>query len=192
MFSDLTFGNFDKLWGFSKLMEFLWYFWDGFCIFDLKTSCIASYVHYNTASCILDVCLHCWNDCVLVGLYWAKPMMSLLSHITCSCICMHTYLPFFIFWYIDCVGTFLIISLFLPISFFRLVASWHLNENIFHPGTLFVPGHPPLLILFPHIFGSMMIKPDRNFRRTFLDEVFIQNAESFCRTSSTLTYWWLA
>ena len=31
MFSELTFGIFDKLWSFSKLMEFLWNFWDGLC-----------------------------------------------------------------------------------------------------------------------------------------------------------------
>ena len=35
--------------------------------------------------------------CVLVGLDWAEPMMSLLLYITCSCIFMHTYLRFFIF-----------------------------------------------------------------------------------------------
>ena len=32
--------------------------------------------------------------CVLVGLDWAKPMMSLLLHITCSCI-FHAYIPSF-------------------------------------------------------------------------------------------------
>ena len=110
-FSVLTFGIFDKLWGFSKLMEFLWNFWIGLCENDFQSSCIASHVHYNTASCILDVCLRCWNDCVLVELDWAKPMMFLLLHITCSWIFMHIYLQIFIFWYIDCVGTFLLVSL---------------------------------------------------------------------------------
>ena len=81
------------------------------------------------------------------------------------------------------------LSLFLPLSFFWLVASWHLNENLFHPRNLFVLGHlllplTPLLLLF----GSMMRRPIRNSRRTFLDEVFIQNTKLFCRTSSTLTY----
>ena len=92
--SDLTFGIFYKLWGFSKLMEFLWNFWDGFCENGFKSPCIASHLHYNTVSCILDVCLLCWNDCVLVGLDWAEPMMFLLLHTTCSCIFMHTYLTF--------------------------------------------------------------------------------------------------
>ena len=89
MFSDLTFRIFEKLW-------------DGLCENELKSSCITSHLHYNTVSCILDVCLLCWNDCVLVGLDWAKPMMFLLLHFTCSCIFMHTYLTFSLFLYIDC------------------------------------------------------------------------------------------
>ena len=39
------------------------------------------------------------NCCVLVGLDWAKPMMFLSLHVTYSCIFMHTYLQFFIFFY---------------------------------------------------------------------------------------------
>ena len=69
-----------------------------------------------------------------------------------------------------------------------LVASWHLNVNLLHPETLFVPRHPLLLILLPLLFSSMMIKPDRTFQKTFLNEAFIRNAKSFCRTSPTLTY----
>ena len=76
-------------------------------------------------------------------------------------------------------------SLSLFLSFFLLVALWHLNENLLRPGTLFVL---VLLILLPLMFGSMMIKPNKTFRRTFLDEAFIQNAKSFSRTSPTLTY----
>ena len=48
----------------------------------------------------LDVCLLYYNDCVLLGLDWVEPMMSLSLHVTCSCIFMHTYLHFFIFLYI--------------------------------------------------------------------------------------------
>ena len=119
IYSDLTFGIFDKLWGFSKLMEFLWNFWDGLCENGFKSSCIASHLHYNNVSCILDVCLLCWNDCVLVGLDWAEPMMFLLLHITCSCIFMHTYLTFSIFLYIDCDWCFFVclyLSLLLLVS----------------------------------------------------------------------------
>ena len=83
-------------------MECLWNFWALLCENGSKSSCIASYLHYNNVSCILDVCLLCWNDCVLVGLDWVEPMMFLLLHITCLCIFMHTYLTFSIFLYIDC------------------------------------------------------------------------------------------
>ena len=55
---DLTFEIFE-LWGFSKLMKFLCNFWVGYCFNEFKTSCIASHVHYNNVSCILDVCLPC-------------------------------------------------------------------------------------------------------------------------------------
>ena len=119
IYSDLTFGIFDKLWDFSKLMEFLWNFWDGHCENGFKSSCIASHLHYNNVSCILDVCLLCWNDGVLVGLDWAEPMMFLLLHITCSCIFMHTYLTFSIFLFIDydwCFFACLYVSFLLSVS----------------------------------------------------------------------------
>ena len=38
------------------------------------------------------------------------------------------------------------------------------------------------------LFGSMMRMPERTSQRTFLNKVFIQNAESFWWTSLTLTY----
>ena len=56
-------------------MKFFLNFWDGFCQNDVKCSCIASHLHYNNVSYILDVCLLCCIDCVLLGLDWAKPMM---------------------------------------------------------------------------------------------------------------------
>ena len=84
------------------------------------------------------------------------------------------------------IGDFL--HVFLSLSFFRLVALWHLNENLLRPETLFVLGHLFLLILLPFMCGSMMIKPNKTFRRTFLNKAFIRNANSFCRTSPTLTY----
>ena len=113
--------------------------------------------------------------------------MFLLLHITCSCIFMHTYLTFSIFLYIDCDWCFSL-SLSLSLSLSQLVALWHLNENLLRPGILFDLGHLLLLILLPYMFDSMMIKPDRTFGRTFLDEAFIRNTKSFCQTSPTLTY----
>ena len=69
-----------------------------------------------------------------------------------------------------------------------LVALWNLNVNLLRAGILFVLGQPLLLILLPYMSGSMMIKLDRTFLRTFLDKAFIWNAKSFCQTSLTLTY----
>ena len=57
-----------------------------------------------------------------------------------------------------------------------------------HPRTLCILGPPLLLILLLLISNSMMRMPERTSWRIFLDEVFIQNAESFCRISPTLTY----
>ena len=79
-------------------------------------------------------------------------------------------------------------SLFPSVSFFRLVASWHLNKNLLCPETLFVSAHPLLLTPFPLTFSSMMRMPNRISLRNFLDEAFIWNAKSFFRTSPTLTY----
>ena len=46
------------------------------------------------------------------------------------------------------------LSLFLSLL---LVALWHLNGNLLHPGTLFVSGHL-LLILPPHMLGFVSEK----------------------------------
>ena len=55
--------------------------------------------------------------CVLVGLDWAKPMMFLLLHVTCSCI-FHAYIPLILsILILICVGTFFV-SLCLSLSFF--------------------------------------------------------------------------
>ena len=94
-------GFFEKFWGFSKLMKLVWNFWNGLCSFDLKTSCIASHLHYNIVSCILRCVFTLLSTCVLVGLNWAEPMMFLLLHITCSYIFMHKFFTFYIFLYIE-------------------------------------------------------------------------------------------
>ena len=119
-------------------------------------------------------------------------MMHLYLHVTCSCIFMHTYLQVSIFVILYLVGAFLFVSLSLPFSLFlTLVTSWHLNVNLFCPGTLFVLGHLLLLLLLtllPFAYDSMMRRPNRTSQRTFHDVAFIRNAKSFCRTSPTLTY----
>ena len=91
--------------------------------------------------------------------------------------------------YLNCFGTFLIISFSRPHSLVYVNASWHLNISLLHPETLFVPGHLLLLLIpLPLLFGSMMKMLKRTSRRTFLDEAFIRNAKSFCQTYPTLTF----
>ena len=92
---------------------------------------------------------------------------------------------FFIF--LNCFETFLSVSIF-PHSLVYVSASWHQNVNLLRPRTLYVLGHLLLLIPPRLLFGSMMSKHERTSQRTSLDEVFIQNAKSFFRTSPTLTY----
>ena len=48
MFWKLGFGDFEKFWGFPKLMGFCEIFGIGFEDLILKTSCIAFHVHYNS------------------------------------------------------------------------------------------------------------------------------------------------
>ena len=100
-----------------------------------------------------------------------------------------SYLPSLIFILIlICVGAFLRISF--SLSLFWLTVLWHLNENPLSPRTLFVLGHPllPSLILLPLLFGSMMIKPERTFQRTFHGSAFVWNAKSFYQIFSILTF----
>ena len=126
--------------------------------------------------------------CVLVGLDWAEPMVHSNLHVTCSCIFMHTYLWFFIFWYIV-VGIFLILSLFLSLFLSCIsLLLWHLNANLLRPRILYVLRQLLLLTLHLILFGSMMMKPERTSRRTFVDKAFIWNTTLFCWTFPTLTY----
>ena len=65
---------------------------------------------------------------------------------------------------------------------------WHPNTNLLHPRTLFILGHPLLLILRLFLSSSLMRMPNWISLRTSLDKAFIWNAKSFCWTSPTLTY----
>ena len=123
--------------------------------------------------------------CVLIVLDWAEPIMLYMLHITCSWIFMHTYFQLSLYWYWCCWC----FSVCFFLSFFlSLVALWHLNENPVRPRTHFILGHPLLLTLLLLTFGSVMIKPVRTSRRTFLDATFIRNAKSFHQTFSILTF----
>ena len=143
-------------------------------------------MHYNNDSCILDACLLCCNDYVLLGLDWDEPMMFLNLHVICSCIFMHTYLHFPIFLCITVLVLFLL-SLSLSLSYVSLLL-WHLNANLLRPKILYILGH--LFPLTSHLllFDSKIRTPERTSRRTFVDEAFIQNATLFCQTFLTLTY----
>ena len=111
--------------------------------------------------------------CVSVGLDWAKPMMYLSLHVTCSCIFMHTYLQFIIFLYIDLFGIFPRVSLSPSLSFLHWSTLWHLNANPLCPRTLFVLRHPLLLLtLLLFMYSSVMIKPERTFHKVSSCKVF--------------------
>ena len=112
---------------------------------------------------------------MLVGLDWAEPMMFLSLHVICSCI-FHAYIPSFIFILIlICVGAFLRVSF--SLSFFWLVALWHLNGNPLRPRTHFILGHLPLILPSP-MSDFVMRRPSRTSRRTFHDAAFIWKAKS--------------
>ena len=105
---------------------------------------------------------------------------------------VHSYVPSILYILIHFLfGTFLIVSLSFSLSFpLILVASWHLNINLFRSRTLFVPRLLLLLhlILLPLTFGSVMKRPNRTSWRTFHDVAFIRIAKSFCQISLTLTH----
>ena len=68
-----------------------------------------------------------------------------------------------------------------------LVCSMHLNTILLHPRTFFVLGHLPLILL-PLMSGSVMRRQSRTSQRTLHDMAFIQNAKSFYRIFSVLTF----
>ena len=120
------------------------------------------------------------------GLGWAHDDISVAHHMLAfSCIRTLHSIYFYIF---ELFGTFLSVTFFPLTLLFTLVCQWHQNVSMLRPRTLFVPRYCLLLILPPILFSSMVSKPKRTSRRTILDEVFIWNAESFFRTSPTLTY----
>ena len=164
-------------------MRFLQNFWVGFHLNDLKCSCIASHLHFNNDSCILDLCVY-YVEIVCVGrieLGWAHDVFTFACFMF-----MHTYhfvlylIEFDLCWYFSSCPS-------LSLSLSLLVALWHLNVNLLRPGTLFILGHLFLILLFL-TFSSMMRRLVRTSRRTFSDTTFIWNAKSFYRTFPILTF----
>ena len=122
-----------------------------------------------------------------IGLGCAHDAITFACNILC--ILMHTYFIFNTFHIILLLGSFLIVSFSLSLSsVYVSVLLWHPNANLLRPGTLFVLGHPLLLILHLFLFSSIMRRPKQTSLRTSLDEAFIRNAKSFCQTSPTLSF----
>ena len=114
--------------------------------------------------------LYMLNYLYAVRLDWAKPMMYLNLHITCSCIFMHTYLHSFIFLYTVVVGTFLIVSFPLSLSLFlALVYSMS-------PKCKSTPPQNPL-----HSEASSSSNPTLSSVRFHDDEAQKDFSENFCR-----------
>ena len=122
-----------------------------------------------------------------IGLGWAHDAFYIACHMFMHFLCIGTLFSIYLL-YLNCFGTFLIVSLSPFLSVCVSLCLWHLNASLLCPRTLFVLGHPLRLILLLPLFGFVMRMPERLSRRTFLDEAFILNAKSSWRTSPTLTY----
>ena len=98
----------------------------------------------------------------------------------------HAYIPSFIFNLIFILLVLFCVFLSLPPSF---VSCSMASKRKSTPSQYHLRSWASfLLTLLLLAYGSMMIKPDRNFRRTFLNEAFIRNAKSFYQTFPILTF----
>ena len=122
-----------------------------------------------------------------IGLGWAHDVFTIAFLMLMHFHAYLLYIPYILI-YLNYFGTFPIVSFSPPHCLVYVSASWHQNISLFCPRTLFVPGHPFLLIILPHTSSSMMRRPKRTSLKTSLDEAFIWYAKSSCRTSSKLTY----
>ena len=126
-----------------------------------------------------------WLCAGRIRLGWTHAIFTIAYHMLMH---FHAYVPYILFiliYWLYLVLFYVSLSLSL---LFTLVASWHLNVNLLHLGTLFVLGHPLLLTPLPLMSGSMMRRPNQTSLRNFLDKAFIRNAKSFCQTSLTLIF----
>ena len=135
----------------------------------------------------LDVCN--WLCVGRFGLGWADDAFYIACHMFMH---SHAYILSFqyILIYFELLWDFsnCLLSLSLPLSVYVSLLLWHPNVNLLRPGTLFIPGHPLLLTILLSLSSSMMRRPNRTSLRTFLNEAFILNAKSSCRTSPTPTH----
>ena len=135
-------------------------------------------------SWILDVCN--WVCVDRIGLGWAHDAISFACHMFMHSPCIHALFLIYLL-YLKCVGIFWL-SLSLPLSFLFTLVMFIAPKRKSTPSQnpLRFGYRLPLILLL--ISGSVMRMPERTSRRTFLDEVFIWNVESFWWTSPTLTF----
>ena len=132
------------------------------------------------------MCVYILKSCVLLGLDWVEPiMLNFFLLGTCSCT-FHVYVPFqflFFFWYL----LWWCFSVYLLLSFSRIVCAWHPSANLLRLGTFFISRH---LLLIPLLFtfGFVMRRPVRTSRRTVPNVVFIRNGMWFYRIFPILLF----
>ena len=122
-----------------------------------------------------------------ISLGWAHEAITFACHMFMH---SHAYILsiHYILIYFFCLGLFwLSLSPSLSSVCISLLL-WHPNTNLLRLETFFIPRHPLLLILHLFLSGSMMRRPNWTSLRSSLDEAFIRNAKSFCRTFLTLTF----
>ena len=123
------------------------------------------------------------------GLGWAQNVFKFACHMFMHFLAFVTFK--FLYSYILscwCFSNYLSLSLPLSLSYVsQLYGTQTQIYSIPEPSSFW--GHRILLLtLHLLMYGSVMIKPERTFRRTFLDEAFIWNTKSSYWVSPILTY----
>ena len=122
------------------------------------------------------------------GLGWAHNAICFACHMFMHLPYIRTFFSIYLI-YLMMLGTFLIVSLSLPLCLFTLNVSMASKRkstpawNPLHSGASSSSNSASL-----SLFGSVMMMPTRHSKRTFLDEAFIRNTKSYCWTLPTLTF----
>ena len=160
-----------------KLLGWVFFFFFFFLILyahALHSHCILTMFH--AFRCVFDIV-----DCVLVGLDWVLPMMTLIfaCHMFMHFSCIRLFFSFLFL--VICCNVF-------SLSLSQIDCAWHPKRISPHRlETLLVLGLLLLLILSPlFTFGSVMGRPKRTSWRTFRNVAFIRGAMLFCRPFPTL------
>ena len=135
-------------------------------------------IPFSFSQCFAFRCVFiCWKLCAdRFGLGWTHDAIFFEYHMFMhfSCICTLSFLSFdTLLWWC--------FSVCLPLSFFRIVSAWHPSANPLRLGTLFIPGHLPLILLL-FTFSFVMRRFVKTSRRTSPNVAFIRNAAWFYRT----------